>query len=126
MFASQIPLCVPLFTLNCAVQNKKLGLTDQNFTVRGRLDPIHVKQEGIASSVIAVLSSIISKVEGLNVADGCRLAVPTKKDAALKKRWVQLLEMKFTSQQGLGTLILFTFLTAAVPISFSAQTLPAS
>lgn len=53
------------------------------------------------------------------MADGCRLAVPTNKDAVSKKRCVQLLEKKFTSQQGLATLILFTFLTAVVRISHS-------
>jgi len=51
------------------------------------------------------------------VADGYRLAAPTNKDAVSKKRCVQFLEKKFTSQQGLATLILFTFLTAAVHIS---------
>lgn len=53
------------------------------------------------------------------MADGCRLAVPMNKDAVSKKRCVQFLEKKFTSQQGLATLILFTFLTAALHISHS-------
>lgn len=58
-------------------------------------------------------------VQGLSVADGCRLAVSTNKDAVSKKRCVQLLEKKSTSRQGLATPILFTFLTAAVCVSHS-------